>query len=142
MNLAVFVSHMARTLWVCAWADAVEAHGERLPRGDLMTQAPPTPRAARDEALRLLGAIEAMSGRSAWVLLAAARRADGQDPDTPVDREYAASFAHYLVMMALGHGVSWFDDHALFKLELPHWEAKGVVCESEDGPFNGYRMYV
>jgi len=22
-------------------------------------------------------------------------------------------------MMALGHGVSWFDDHALFKLTVP-----------------------
>lgn len=36
--------------------------------------------------------------------------------------EYAREFGHYLAMQALGHGVSWFDDHARFDLTVPHSE--------------------
>jgi hypothetical protein len=34
----------------------------------------------------------------------------------------AAEFGSDLAMQAMGHGVSWFDDHARFDLQVPHLE--------------------
>jgi hypothetical protein len=55
-------------------------------------------------------------------LLEKAANADGMDDDDITD-EYADTFGHYLTMMALGHGVSWFDDHSTFPLKVPDIQA-------------------
>ena len=75
-------------------------------------------------------------------LLARAAVADGIRPlhpttgeESEIEDDYAESFGHYLAMMALGHGVSWFDDHAEFPLKVPQMECNydgdGLHCESE-----------
>ena len=34
----------------------------------------------------------------------------------------ADAFGHYMAMQMMGHGVSWFDDHAEFPIEIPRRE--------------------
>lgn len=76
------------------------------------------------EAYRLCGQIQALNlglGPGALVFLAYA--ADDAGESGPPSREYCMGFGHCLVMEALGHGVSWFDDHAEFELHFPvHFE--------------------
>lgn len=107
---------------------------------ELMDVAPPTPDYARLEAARLLGKLEAANGNCISTIMFHAARADAQDrhdheaPDSPhwkSDAEIAAArlddgdakeFGHCVAMQALGHGVSWFDDHARFELKVPRIE--------------------
>jgi hypothetical protein len=113
---------MARAMYVSAWADHQEAMGRRL-RGELMDQAPATPRRAKDDAFMLIGRFECLNGMDIFALLYAAYKADGFDPyQYPPDEKYEKEFGHYLAMQALGHGVSWFDDHAKFPIKFPHIE--------------------
>lgn len=116
---------MARTLWVCAWADFQDSdEGEGYPAGSqLMDIAPETPEAAYFEAARLMGQYEALNRAHIYVLVSAAWNADSPNNNyvSSADDEYIESFGHYLVMMALGHGVSWFDDHAKFDLKKPFY---------------------
>lgn len=72
---------------------------------------PPTPDYARLEAAILLGKLEAANGAGLAVIVEAARKADN---DQPIDVE---EFASDVAMMALGHCVSWFDDHARFSID-------------------------
>lgn len=37
--------------------------------------------------------------------------------------DYVTEFGHGMAMMIMGSGVSWFDDHANFELDIPHHEA-------------------
>jgi hypothetical protein len=108
----------ARTLFVIAWADRQEERGRHL-QGELMDQAPKTPMSAYLGAARLIGKYEAMNGLEIYCLLREARRVDN---DADYSEEYANDFGHYLAMMSLGHGVSWFDDHADFELKVPMTE--------------------
>jgi hypothetical protein len=140
---------IARTLFVCAYADAVE-NGELDAPGasmgeDWMNIAPETPPEFLHEAFRLIGRIEQLNRMSLVCLLAQAAKADGvvycedlpdgsrrglvEYPDIPdipdTAREqytYVSQFGHCLAMQSLGHGVSWFDDHAKFELKTPHIE--------------------
>lgn len=62
--------------------------------------------------------------------------ADDLDADE-VSPEYAADFGHYLAMMSLGEGVSWFDDHEMFPIELPSievWTHDGEFMETSGIP--------
>lgn len=43
------------------------------------------------------------------------------------DSELAESFGHYLAMMALSHGVSWFDNHKKFDLVIPRSESHAYM---------------
>ena len=52
-----------------------------------------------------------------------AKEADGEDPDPE-------EFGHYLAMQAMGHGVSWFDDHEEFGCEIPDIECS--QCSFDD----------
>lgn len=110
---------MARTLWALAWATERDEKGISLGQGDILELAPPTPRGAILHAARIAGQYEERNGCGLASLYGAALRADlGRDIEHgDFATDYAASFGHYLAMMALGHGVSWFDDHARFKLE-------------------------
>lgn len=137
---------VARTLWVCAYADAHEngelpedapfaSHGD-----DWMDVAPPTPFRAYLHAQKFCDAImrankESVPSQCLWVLFRDALKADGMDVpeskegDWGADHDFCAnqdkladSFAHNITMQTMGHGVGWFDDHEEFPMKLPHIE--------------------
>lgn len=53
-----------------------------------------------------------------------AEAADGKAPDPE-------QFGHYLAMQAMGHGVSWFDDHEEFPIEIPDIECSQCSFSDE-----------
>ena len=118
------VDAMGRALFVSAWADRQEERGKAL-HGELMDLAPRTSTEAKRAALRLEGQFQALNVGGLTVLLYKAAKADGMDAYADgfyVSPDYARDFGHYLAMEALGHGVSWFDDHAKFDIKFPHIE--------------------
>jgi len=153
---------MARAFHVSAWADREEELG-RLPGGmELMDIAPPTTEEAKQEAWKLIGAMEAANGMNLPAIYAQALIADGKTTkDLPegwvsVAEDNAEEFGHYMAMQSLGHGVSWFDDHKEFtipqvsgrgkKFVVPHTEfyyfdpseyggePSGTEADREDNP--------
>jgi hypothetical protein len=106
-------------------------HATQTYRGDVMDIAPPTPDYARLEAARLLGKLEAANEPVMPTLihiLLAAYAADGHplsDYEPAIScrerwyDENAREFGSVVAMEALGHGVSWFDDHERFPLTVP-----------------------
>jgi hypothetical protein len=85
------------------------------PREDWCDYAPTTPPNAYALAGELWAMLESKNGASVYALADRAKEADGEDPD-PED------FGHDLAMQAMGHGVSWFDSHKAFPIEIPHME--------------------
>lgn len=75
--------------------------------------APETPDAADKAASQLAEVLEALNDHTLPELLELAAGADG----VPVESLDAFRFGLDLGMMCLGHGVSWFDDHAEFPLK-------------------------
>jgi len=133
------IDAMARALFVSAYADYVDQSPDtHLPYAsmgqDWMDVAPPTPQYVLDAANQLLGRIEELNKTNIWSLLWLAARADevlgveGSVHDLPA--KYVSDFGHYLAMQSLGHGVSWWDDHEKFPMELPHIEFMYEVEES------------
>lgn len=57
-----------------------------------------------------------------YKLSALAKTHDGCEPD-------AEEFGHYFAMESIGHGVSWFDDHAVFPIEVPSIECSGSTFD-------------
>jgi hypothetical protein len=114
------IEAMARALFVSAWADAEEQEGRSFGGGvDLMDVAPKTSAEAKQHAKKLAKQFEQKNGMSLDELLAKAAEAD---KDADIDSDYASDFGHYLAMQAMGHGVSWFDDHEKFTLNVPKTE--------------------
>lgn len=126
---------MARAIAVSAYANASD-EGE-LPEGspkpgpgqDWMDYAPETPVRALLVARRWADRIIREPGNCCFTLWQLASRARVADfPETPTDTidaiptDYAESFGRNLAMQMMGHGVSWFDDHAEFPLVVPHAE--------------------
>lgn len=136
---SVILDSMARTLFVCAWADAEEEAGRSHGGQELFDVAPETPPAAIEAALYFVGRLEQANGRgwSVEAMLWQAWEADGHgkpDGASVIPDRYRADFGHCLVMQALGHGVSWYDDHAKVSLDgrplvVPHIE--GLCVDSE-----------
>jgi hypothetical protein len=128
---------MGRALFVCAYADAIEAgeiEGDKAGTGqDWMDVAPATPRRFLNDGWRLLGKFEQLNGMHIACLWAAACRADGVDSAEPPS-EHVDKFGHYLAMQALGHGVSWFDDHERFDLKCPRVESYVDQNDMADWP--------
>lgn len=129
---------MARAIFVTSWANWVDESPSRRdlapgPGGDWDDAAPATPRSAETAARKLWRMYEALNGPMFQLLQQAAfadgaRRAARGRPghiggSDLITAEYADSFGHYLAMMAMGHGVSWFDDHERFELQTPNFEA-------------------
>src|SRR5271169_4337033 len=108
---------MARALFVDAWARNEEEKGRSL-RGELMDQAPKTNRAAKKKAEELAAQISRLNGVILAHLYDHAIRVPGRHLSVPTPR----LFGHYLAMQAMGHGVSWFDDHPTFDLKVPRIE--------------------
>ena len=112
---------MAATLWADQWASHVDEHRcTRLSGVEITSVMPPVPAKAYELATELMVKISAANGgKSITDLLEEAAQADGVTPDAA----YMRSFGSDLALMALGHGVSWFDDHATFPLKVPSFEA-------------------
>jgi hypothetical protein len=126
---------MARTLWVAAYMhyvdeERMEGRGKDLPypRGgeNWDDYAPTNPEGAYEAAAKLIEMYEKLNGKAIENLLKDAAKADGgRKLSTPTRAlDYAEEFGSDLAMEALGHGVSWFDDHKFFPLKHPfHFEA-------------------
>jgi hypothetical protein len=114
------VESAARLAWADWWANQQEERGRRFaPRTDLYDAAPPTPEYAKVWAGMMVGHVEAANHLNIYSIGFLAHKADTGDDDGNVDPE---KFGVALAFMALGHGVSWFDDHAKFPLKMPHLE--------------------
>lgn len=118
------VAGMAKALFSTAWADDQEERHRSSGKkglsplsGQEITKIAPAPSAsAKNAAAALAKQYEKKNGKGLDALYADAKKANGgQAAD-------AEKFGHYLAMMALGHGVSWFDDHKKFPLERVHTE--------------------
>jgi hypothetical protein len=124
------IDGMARALFVTSWADEYEENGNRFPpQTEIMDVAPPTPREAYDQAWRLTGMIESLNRMGVYSLFVKALQADkALDEKWSVaeleqaEKRWGDEFGHYLAMQAMGHGVSWFDNHENFNLKLPYFE--------------------
>lgn len=146
--IAIIYMGMARALWVTSYADWVENRieetdhdeegAERLrdlqpgPGGDWNDVTPETPKSADQAAEDLTVLIERANNASTgdvpttlMDLYYRAVEADAEVAKAPFvpDEKYAEMFGHYLAMQALGHGVTWFDDHAKFPIRIPSFEA-------------------
>lgn len=128
MITAKLVTAAARTLWVGAWADWNDEYGHINVSGcELMDIAPEAPEYANVLAAFLLGRFTRANHDSygATFLAVEAAKADGiqwEDICAGKHDDWLHSLGHNLVMMALGHGVGWFDDHEEFPLVVPHLE--------------------
>lgn len=140
-----FTEAAARTMWLPGWLDSDYVQKTLIPKlgvtVDLATNyAPPTPQYALLAAAELLGMIEQANGCGLAIIIEAAKRADcASDVQTGIKLAHEhgescteveiAEFASDCAMMALGTGVSWFDDHA--EITLPH--GKPAHFTSADG---------
>lgn len=119
------IKGMATILWCLAYADHVENEKCRsLSGADLTEISPPIPPAAIHAAWRLAGKYEQANGFTIGALLTIAAEADGKRDGEGLERgdRYAERFGGCLAYAALGHGVSWFDDHAEFDLKSVHFD--------------------
>jgi hypothetical protein len=110
---------IAVVIWGENWARHAEEHGCRdLSGKEILEEMPELPDEAFLVAAKILGHIEQANQKSVHVLLDEAARADGRH-GRKIPYKYATEFGSDLGMMAMGTGVSWFDDHEEFPLEVP-----------------------
>jgi len=109
---------MARALFVDSWANREQERGRSHGGRDLMFVAPRTSSAAKAAANKLAHQIETLTGRSMESLYHAAESDPGHHSRQPTPHD----FGHYIAMQALGHGVSWADDHPDLPFDVPHAE--------------------
>lgn len=109
---------------------------------ELTDVAPDTPDYVRLEAARLLGKLEQANGVTVTAIMHAAAVADMPEQErlamrndavaaVQLNGDEARDFGHYIAMQAMGHGVSWFDDHAEF--DLPTRAADVNLCANCEG---------
>jgi hypothetical protein len=141
-----FLEGAAKAFFATAYADYVEeadstdndldevARNARAncarpgPGEDWMDYLPEIPPNAYALAGELWAALHAANGEAGVYSLALrAEAVDGKAPDPE-------QFGHCLAMEAMGHGVSWFDDHAKFKIKIPDVECS--QCSFSDDAYN------
>jgi len=118
MESGILEKGMAEALWADAWASAEQEAGRSHGGEEIMDIMPEVPREALIDAYRLAGHFEEANGMRLVDLLDQAVNADQIDPEL-VSNEYKESFGKYLAMSAVGSGLSWFDDHETFDLNVP-----------------------
>lgn len=120
---------MAQLFWWDAWADYQDDLGRRgLPHvnmsGERIEEIADNPDAENRATIiehvnKLTKLIEELNGKSLLDLVEDAAKADGiVDPD----EGYKIRFGECLAWMSMGAGVSWFDDHKRFPLDVPYRE--------------------
>ena len=104
-------------IWLSAWASAMEETGrnDEVPRHITRGTAPEVPITGREHARRYALKLICENRATLEELWQRASEADGQDVD-------AEALGYDLAMQGQGHGVSWFDDHAEFPIEIPRAE--------------------
>jgi hypothetical protein len=108
------VRGMASMLWALAWADHTDEHRcARLSGMDIMDVMPTVPPEAVKQAEKLIAGIEKANNAPLEVIFLVACKADGAEADP---EEFGGDLAH----MAIGSGISWFDDHEKFPLKMPY----------------------
>lgn len=123
-----FLEGAARAFFVMAYSEFAEEHNDL----DLSRPGPGqdwydfTPEETPPNAYALAGqmweALEWANKCSLYQLAAMAETADGQ----PVDPE---EFGRCLAMQYMGTGVSWFDDHKSFTIEVPYAEVTAFTFD-------------
>lgn len=118
----------AEILWALAWSAHVdEHHCANLSGVDICEVMPPIPVEAQAQADVILSRYERANGCTLDVLLSHAIDAD---PTCLHRSDLEERFGGCLVFMALGHGVSWFDDYKEFPLVVPRCESYiEVTCD-------------
>jgi hypothetical protein len=123
-----FLSAAAAALWGATWASEAEEQGENLGGVDVMDVMPPVPKQAAMAAAELMGAYEYVNKTAINRLWVKAATAPGKHYDGPT----VELFGHYLAMAAMGHGVSWFDDHPNVPMKVPHMEFHVFYDEDDE----------
>jgi hypothetical protein len=114
------VNAMARVLFVQAYAAQEEEAGRSIGGGqDWMDHAPATSAAAGYAAMKLAIEVEKRNMLGLNTLYGACA---AYYPEQHRKKPTPEDFGHYLAMQALGHGVSWDDDHPDPGLQLPYIE--------------------
>lgn len=108
------INHMARTLFVNAYANEVEEGTlpgfPKASQGqNWMDVAPATPQSAQEAAKKLYEKIEELNAP--------------QTMESICEESQAKELGYCLVMEALGSGVSWADNHEDHGLKIPNIEA-------------------
>jgi len=121
------INGMAKILWKSCWADAYEEAGGNLSGMKIEEVMPPIPVEAIVDAARLVGHVEEANGVGLYALVYRAAKADeaegrGDAGDLFADDDYLTRFGECLAWEGTGNGVSWFDDHAKFEIEIPYFE--------------------
>jgi len=123
----------ASSLWASAWADHAEQHGCSSLSGVEITDVMPSiPEQAYEAAKRCLESIERANGKPIDELYQMAIEADEEEGVHPNSHEGPESFGSDLAMQWMGHGVSWFDDHAEFPLEIPHGDPSELYFVADE----------
>lgn len=91
-------------------------HARPGPHRNWVDFAPPTGPEAFEKAKELVRRVEV--GRASWLDLGVWFAGSYPNDTYPGSQ----SFGHYLAMEAMGHGVSWEDDHEPHGLKVPHME--------------------
>lgn len=109
------VEGIATILWCSAWAQHVdEHHCCRLSGCRIEDHAPEAPDQAYAHARAVVASVEAANGMSVSALYRLACDVHGPGAAS------ATRFGECMAYAAMGDGVSWFDDHAGFDLEIPY----------------------
>jgi hypothetical protein len=143
-----WIEGASRAFFVTAYADHVEeghstdndlTEEEREARlslpsasmgADWYDYAPTTPPNAYALAGELWASLEHANKASVYMLAERAKQADCLTDDEEIDAE---DFGRDLAMQAMGHGVSWFDDHERFEIKIPHVECS--MCSFSDDAY-------
>lgn len=119
-----------------------EHHGRTYPGRNPCDIAPPTPQYALLSAAILLGKLEQANGCELATIAQAAHIADHAGDlagENCSFDDFVREFASAVALEALGHGVSWFDDHEEFSLRgnwrfvVPRIEFEYAMIESGGG---------
>lgn len=135
------IDGIATILWGDAWARAYEEAGGNLSGVKIEDVMPPVPMAAIIDAARLAGRIEERNGVGLYALLWRAAEADARGNEARReelfgDPDYETRFGECLAWEGTGNGVSWFDDHERFELDLPLFEPSDTVDAAQSAVEN------
>lgn len=122
MTLQAFVDAVARAYFVDQWARSQEDKGRSFSGQDIMNVAPRTPRRFIGEAWRVVGHFECAARMSIHCIIAKVHRTEYGAASGFGDDDFASKLGHYMAMQAMGHGVSWADDHKDLWFKVPHCE--------------------
>lgn len=116
------VAGMAEIMWASEWSSHAEEHGcVSLSGRQILDIMPPVPAEAKKLASNLAKAFESKNGVPLTTLYAQALAADEAEGKGGRRHSGPEHFGSDLALQDMGHGVSWFDDHAEFPLKFPRY---------------------